>query len=579
MITLFKPIKTTSEKLVSIQKKAGQLIFVTDTYRLYIDTSSTERILVSADSFIDVSCTDGKTLTFTKADGSVASAAIAVDSSLSATSTNAVQNKTVYEKIQDVLQLISNNTSAINTVDGKVTETNKTLSAEQAKISTAQTDISNLQSDVSTLQTTVGDLDAEDKRLAGLIKTNSDNIAIHNGAIADLGTSVDNLGKEDIRLAGLIDNNAKTISNNTGRIATNEGNITTLQGKMSTAEGKISNLETADTDIKGRLDTIEGNLTGVTSVKTYVDNAQSSAISTAQTKAQELANAAESNAKEYTDNLETDINGQISDINNTLDNHEDRIANVEVFLDAAEHGDKVVDTLKEIQEYIGTHAGAAAAMTQSIQGNTQAIEALSNSTNEKVGKLEATDAEFDTAIGELETAVEARATKEEFGALSVTVETAVNDIVDLTNRMSAVEGVASNNTNSINSLSGDINTLQETVASQGNTLNTINNDYLKNADKTDLQNQINTLNNNTIKSVSLSGTTLTVTPTTGEAKTFTTQDTTYSEASTTSAGLMSAADKRKLDDLGTSKKIIFMTAQAYNALGTNIEKDAIYFIN
>ena len=56
MVNLFKPIKTTSEKLVTISKKAGQLIFVTDKKRLYIDISSADngRLLVSADSFIDV---------------------------------------------------------------------------------------------------------------------------------------------------------------------------------------------------------------------------------------------------------------------------------------------------------------------------------------------------------------------------------------------------------------------------------------------------------------------------------------------------------------------------------------------
>ena len=42
---------------------------------------------------------------------------------------------------------------------------------------------------------------------------------------------------------------------------------------------------------------------------------------------------------------------------------------------------------------------------------------------------------------------------------------------------------------------------------------------------------------------------------------------------------MSAADKVKLNSLGESKKIIFISAQGYADLGTNIESNAIYFIN
>lgn len=60
-----------------------------------------------------------------------------------------------------------------------------------------------------------------------------------------------------------------------------------------------------------------------------------------------------------------------------------------------------------------------------------------------------------------------------------------------------------------------------------------------------LQTQVN----GAIKSVSVDGTTFTVTMMDGTTKTFETQDTTYSEATTTEAGLMSASDKEKLDGL------------------------------
>lgn len=58
-----------------------------------------------------------------------------------------------------------------------------------------------------------------------------------------------------------------------------------------------------------------------------------------------------------------------------------------------------------------------------------------------------------------------------------------------------------------------------------------------------------TINTTYVKSVTASGRTVTVTKGNGTTSTFTTQDTTYSAATQSTAGLMSAADKKKLDGL------------------------------
>lgn len=58
-----------------------------------------------------------------------------------------------------------------------------------------------------------------------------------------------------------------------------------------------------------------------------------------------------------------------------------------------------------------------------------------------------------------------------------------------------------------------------------------------------------TINTTYVKSVTASGRTVTVTKGDGTTSTFTTQDTTYSVATQSANGLMSSADKRKLDDL------------------------------
>ena len=583
MINLFKPIKTTSEKLVTIQRKAGQLIFVTDKKRLYIDIPSAEggRLMVSADSFIDVSCTDGKTLNFTKADGTTLSAAITVDNSLLANSTNAVQNKVVKAKIDEVLKLISDNTAAIETANNEIIKTNQALSTlETTKVANALADILVLQGQFVDLTAKDTALTTEDERLAELISQNAGNISKHEQAILSIEDSISDLEAEDARLDGLITKNTTNISKNTGNISTNTTDITNLKSKVSSAEGKISNLESADAGIKSRLDNVETTLTGITNVKTYVDDSVASAKTTAATDAQNKANEAEINAKSHATNLNTAMSTRVGAIEDVQDDHTGRLETIELFFAAsATGGQEVVDTLKEIQDYLDSPGNSVADLLSSIQENKNRIEEVNSTLTDNITTLQAEDVTINASIGELEAEVATKATAKSVSDLTIVVSGVQEDVADLTSRVSVVEGVASGNTNSINTLRGDLTTLDGIVENQGQLLNTINNDYLKAADKNSLQNQINSLNSNTIKNVSLNGKTLTVTPTTGSAQVFTTQDTTYNPATTTSDGLMSAADKKKLNSLGESKKIIFISAQGYADLGTNIESNAIYFIN
>ena len=54
-MALFKPYKITSDKLEDLAIKEGQLIVTTDTKKLYVDVSATERIEVAADAEVDLS--------------------------------------------------------------------------------------------------------------------------------------------------------------------------------------------------------------------------------------------------------------------------------------------------------------------------------------------------------------------------------------------------------------------------------------------------------------------------------------------------------------------------------------------
>lgn len=74
-------------------------------------------------------------------------------------------------------------------------------------------------------------------------------------------------------------------------------------------------------------------------------------------------------------------------------------------------------------------------------------------------------------------------------------------------------------------------------------------DTIANATRATQDSAGQTINTTYVKSVTASGRTVTVTKGNGTTSQFTTQDTTYSAATQSTAGLMSAADKKKLDGL------------------------------
>ena len=109
--------------------------------------------------------------------------------------------------------------------------------------------------------------------------------------------------------------NAEAITELTGRVSTAEGKITVAEGKISTLEGavatkveqsaydqKIKALEDADAGQVERIAALEGKFGGADgSVEDMIADAKAEAIATAAGDATTKANAAEGNAKSYTD--------------------------------------------------------------------------------------------------------------------------------------------------------------------------------------------------------------------------------------------------------------------------------------
>ena len=143
--------------------------------------------------------------------------------------------------------------------------------------------------------------------------------------------------------------------------------LSAYQGK--TLDEKISAESQSSTD---RAATITQNLNDEISRSTNKDNDLDTRIDTEIQRASGAENT-----------LTTNLNSEISratraesDLNTAINTEKSRI---DAFLAAADTGDKAIDTLKEIQNYIDTHGEAAAEMTTNIGKNATDIKALQDS--------------------------------------------------------------------------------------------------------------------------------------------------------------------------------------------------------
>ena len=176
--------------------------------------------------------------------------------------------------------------------------------------------------------------------------------------------------------------------------------LSAYQGK--TLDEKISAESQSSTD---RAATITQNLNDEISRSTNKDNDLDTKIDTEIQRASDTENTLATNLnaeiirakdaeKVITDNLNaettratkaentltTNLNSEISratqaesDLNTAINTEKSRI---DAFLAAADTGDKAIDTLKEIQNYIDTHGEAVAEMTANIGKNATNIKAL-----------------------------------------------------------------------------------------------------------------------------------------------------------------------------------------------------------
>lgn len=143
---------------------------------------------------------------------------------------------------------------------------------------------------------------------------------------------------------------------------------------------EISRSINKDNDLDEKIDTEFQRASGEENTLTTNLNLEITRAKAAEKVITDNLNAETTRATKAENTLTTNLNSEISratraesDLNTAINTEKSRI---DAFLDAADTGDRAIDTLKEIQNYIDTHGEAAAKMTTNIGKNATDIKAL-----------------------------------------------------------------------------------------------------------------------------------------------------------------------------------------------------------
>ena len=146
---------------------------------------------------------------------------------------------------------------------------------------------------------------------------------------------------------------------------------------------EISRSTNKDNDLDTRIDTEIQRASGAENTLATNLNAEITRAKDAEKVITDNLNTETTRATKAENTLTTNLNSEISratqaesDLNTAINTEKSRI---DAFLAAADTGDKAIDTLKEIQNYIDTHGEAAAEMTTNIGKNATDIKALQDS--------------------------------------------------------------------------------------------------------------------------------------------------------------------------------------------------------
>lgn len=146
---------------------------------------------------------------------------------------------------------------------------------------------------------------------------------------------------------------------------------------------EISRSTNKDNDLDAKIDTEIQRASDAENTLTTNLNLEITRAKDAEKVIADNLNTETTRATKAENTLTTNLNSEISratraesDLNTAINTEKSRI---DAFLAAADTGDKAIDTLKEIQNYIDKHGEAAAKMTTNIGKNATDIKALQDS--------------------------------------------------------------------------------------------------------------------------------------------------------------------------------------------------------
>lgn len=349
----FRPYRMTSSQLNNFPCVQGQLIFTTDSKRIYIDTTNAKagRLEVAAEAITNVELgTDKRTLTFTKADGSTFNHKIVVDidSELDAQSLNPVQNAVV-----------------------------------SAAINAAQSDIEDIFEAIVALEKKNSSLEDAVEQNASDIANNLNTIGVNASNISSLQESVNNLNDKDGELQESINgvnniltnfqtatgNNFTTVNENIAKIV--NGTTVVKKAESATNATSATSAEKATNDGNGKniADTYETKAnaaSNVTSLQTYAETKANAALSSAKSDATSKVSA---------HNIATDAHNDIRLSINDLSTKVSKFLNVD---------DATRDELSEVLQLIDNNKGTLDSLASSKVNKTDIVDDLITSSSDKV---------------------------------------------------------------------------------------------------------------------------------------------------------------------------------------------------
>ena len=307
---------------------------------------------------------------------------IIIDTALSLTSTNPVQNKVIATALNTKAPLVSPNFTGTPTAPTQIPST------EDTSIATTEFVHDALTSQLNSLSTELKSY--ADQAEADAISTASTNTD------SKISAKIGNLGSSDTTVKTYVDTADTELSD---RISELEGNITGPLGELAYLD------EVAKTNLTAELQTLINNkadkattLSGYGITDAYsisqadlaIDTAKQSAITSAKSYTdQQLTSKIgqiESDVKTYVDNKDSALSGQISSINNTLGTFGDIVTYDASQFDTAGAANAVLGTPDDTSSSNTVYGTKAA-----INGINSTIQGIQTSLGEKVSSIVAAD--------------------------------------------------------------------------------------------------------------------------------------------------------------------------------------------